>query len=170
MVNAELLMNQIVQATNKDFTLIREIAYQTWPVTYSNILSEAQLSFMLGKIYSDETLSENLKKGHQFLLLKDDTGCLGFAACEHDHQQAITKLHKLYILPSAQGKGAGKTLIAYVERLALENQSKAVSLNVNRYNTAYEFYLKNGYQKTGEIDIPIGDGYLMEDYTMEKKL
>lgn len=164
-------MNQIIQATEKDFVLIRQIAYETWPVTYGNILSEAQLSFMLTKIYSDEALTENLKNGHQFLLIKDDSGFLGFAAYEHHYeQQDVTRLHKLYVLPSAQGKGAGKTLIGYVEQVAREQQSKAVSLNVNRFNTACEFYMKNGYQKIGEIDIPIGDGYLMEDYIMEKKL
>ena len=74
------------------------------------------------------------------------------------------------MIPTAQGKGVGKLLLAEVERLAKENQSKTVSLNVNRFNNAYDFYLKNSYKKTQEIDISIGQGFLMEDYVMEKKL
>jgi GNAT superfamily N-acetyltransferase len=82
----------------------------------------------------------------------------------------VTRLHKLYVIPTAQGKGAGKFLLIEVERLAKENQSKVISLNVNRFNSAYDFYLKNGYRKTQEIDISIGEGFLMEDYVMEKEL
>lgn len=164
-------MNLISEATEKDFPLIRQIAYDTWPATYSNILSETQLQFMLGNMYSETALADNYKNGHHFLLVSDSQGILGFAAYQHDYEQRpVTRLHKLYVLPSAQSKGAGKTLIDHVEELARGYGSKAVSLNVNRFNTAYEFYLKRGYEKTGEIDIPIGDGFLMEDYTMEKKL
>lgn len=164
-------MNQIREGAEPDFAIIREIAYQTWPVTYGNILSEAQLEFMLSRIYSENSLKENYQKGHHFLLVSDTDEVLGFASYEHDYEQrSVTRLHKLYVLPSAQGKGSGKSLIEYVEQLARNHGSEAVSLNVNRFNKAYDFYLKNGYEKTGEIDIPIGDGFLMEDYTMEKKL
>lgn len=164
-------MISIKEATEEDFAVIRQIAYDTWPATYSNILSAAQLSFMLGKMYSEEALAQNAQNGHRFLLVGNTESTLGFAAYEHDYEQRpVTRLHKLYVLPSAQGTGAGKALIDHVEQLAREYGSKAVSLNVNRFNTAYGFYLKRGYEKTAEVDIPIGDGFFMEDYAMEKKM
>ena len=165
-------MLTITTATEADFPTIRKIAYETWPVTYGNILSETQLNYMLGNFYSDATLLKNFtEKNHKFLLIADESGVLGFASYEHHYQQAaVTRLHKLYVLPQAQGKGAGKQLLDEVERLAQENQQNKVSLNVNKFNNAYAFYLKNGYEKIGEIDIPIGDGFLMEDFVMEKKV
>ncbi|WP_309641021.1 GNAT family N-acetyltransferase [Flavobacterium sp.] len=165
-------MLTITEATAQDFPTIQKIAYETWPITYGNILSKTQLDYMLEKFYSDETLLNNLtQKGHRFLLISDHNGVLGFASYEHHYQQNhMTRLHKLYVLSTAQGKGAGKLLLEEVERLAQENQANTVSLNVNKFNNAYTFYLKSGYEKLAEIDIPIGDGFLMEDYVMQKKL
>ena len=74
------------------------------------------------------------------------------------------------MLPESQGKGAGKLLIAAVEKLAQENNDYIISLNVNRFNTAYYFYEKLGFEKVGEEDVELDFGYLMEDYKMEKKL
>lgn len=164
-------MITISEATAEDFPIIIKIAYETWPITYGNILSQTQLEYMLGKFYSDATLRNNLtQKGHRFILVCDENETFGFASYEYDYEQSrLTRLHKLYVLPSAQGKGAGKLLLAEVERLAQAHQALGVSLNVNKFNNAYDFYVKNGYEKVGEIDIAIGDGFLMEDYKMEKK-
>lgn len=165
-------MITIVEATTADFPVIRQIAYDTWPNTYGTILSEAQLIFMLDAFYSEETLLQNKEeKGHHFLLVKEDEATLGFASYEHQYLgNNVTRLHKLYLLPVSQGKGAGKLLIDAVEAKARENRSEAVSLNVNRFNKAKDFYLNRGYAIVGEEDIEIGHGYLMEDYKMAKKL
>lgn len=165
-------MIEISEATAEDFPIIQKIAYETWPLTYGNILSKIQLEYMLEKFYSDTVLRKNFtENGHRFLLIQDKNETLGFASYEHQYQNnQVTRLHKLYVIPSAQGKGAGKLLLNEVERLAEENQTKIVSLNVNKFNSAYAFYLKSGYKKMAEIDIPIGNGFLMEDYVMEKKL
>jgi GNAT superfamily N-acetyltransferase len=74
------------------------------------------------------------------------------------------------MLPESQGKGAGKLLLAEVEKLALENDDSIISLNVNRFNSAYNFYEKLGFKNVGEEDIELDFGYLMEDYKLEKKL
>jgi GNAT superfamily N-acetyltransferase len=165
-------MLTITEATPKDFPIIQDIAYKTWPETYSNILSKIQLDYMLGLFYSEEMLLKNFtEKGHRFLLVHDETGTIGFASYELQYQQTnLTRLHKLYMLPKVHGKGAGIQLLVAVEKIAKENQAEAISLNVNKFNKALTFYLKNGFEIVGEIDLPIGDGFLMEDYVMEKRL
>jgi ribosomal protein S18 acetylase RimI-like enzyme len=61
-------------------------------------------------------------------------------------------------------------LIDAVVNSAKENHSKIVSLNVNRFNKACTFYQKMGFEITGEKDIELDYGYVMEDYIMEKQL
>ena len=73
-------------------------------------------------------------------------------------------------MPQAQGKGIGALMLDKITGIALQNGNTIVQLNVNRYNKAVKFYEKAGFVKTGEEDINIGNGYLMEDYIMEKKL
>jgi GNAT superfamily N-acetyltransferase len=93
---------------------------------------------------------------------------LGFASYEHHYLgQNTTRLHKIYLLPEAQGKGAGKMLIDVVMKAAKENQSAVVSLNVNRFNKAVTFYQKMEFEIVGEEDVSLDHGYLMEDFKME---
>lgn len=165
-------MISISEAKPSDFSVIRKIAYQTWPDTYGAILSKAQLDYMLQEFYSDATLNYNFaQKNHRFLLVKENSICLGFASYEHHYLgENKTRLHKIYMLPESQGKGAGKLLLAEVENLAIENEDFTISLNVNKYNNALNFYEKLGFEIVGEEDIELDFGYLMEDYKMEKSL
>jgi GNAT superfamily N-acetyltransferase len=165
-------MITISEATIKDIKVIREIAFKTWPVTYGEILSRAQIDYMLDLFYSEETLTDKLANiGHDFLVLKENEICHGFASCEHHYLNSnCTRLHKLYFLPEYQGKGMGKLMLDKIVALAKENRSDTLSLNVNRFNKAFAFYQNLGFQIVAEEDISIGQGYLMEDYIMEKQL
>ncbi|TDE07190.1 GNAT family N-acetyltransferase [Flavobacterium sandaracinum] len=165
-------MLSVHEATSKDFKIIQEIAYKSWPNTYGSILSKEQIDYMLDLFYSEQTLLQNLnEKGHRFLLVCEGALCLGFASYEHKYlNDRCTRLHKIYLLPEAQGKGAGKLLIDTIENLAKENQSVVISLNVNKFNKAITFYKKIGFEVIFEEDIELDHGYKMEDYRMEKKL
>ncbi len=164
-------MITILQATPKDIPAIQEIAHKTWPITYGDILSKAQLDYMLDLMYSDASLLEQLKTKPHFFLAKEGDSFLGFTSCENNYLiNKVTRIHKIYILPEAQGKGVGKLLIDKVIALAKENQSEVISLNVNKFNKAVSFYKKIGFEIVAEEDLDIGDGYLMEDYKMEMKL
>lgn len=164
-------MTTISEATINDFETIRRIAHSTWPVTYGEILSKTQLDYMLGKMYSDTTLKDNLDNGHHFILIKKDLVCYGFASYEHRYlNKKCTRLHKIYLLPQSQGKGFGKMLVERIVVLAKENNSDVISLNVNRFNKAFTFYKKMGFEVVAEEDLDFGEGYLMEDYKMEKQI
>ena len=165
-------MLSIQKGSPLDTATIRDIAYRTWPDTYGDIVPAAQLDYMLALFYSDEALTAQMEeKGHQFILVKENETVLGFASYEHHYLgQNTTRLHKIYLLPESQGKGAGKLLIDSVVKAATENQSDVVSLNVNRFNTAVTFYQKMGFDIVGEEDVALDHGYLMEDYKMEFRL
>jgi diamine N-acetyltransferase len=164
-------MIQIIKATTGDLNIINDIARKTWPIAYGEILSEAQLNYMLDSFYSEEALRTNIANGHDFILAKEDDMVLGFASFENNYQnRAKTKIHKIYMLPESQGKGMGKLLIDSIEKFAVTSGSNCLILNVNRFNKAIGFYKKMGFEIIQEIDIEIGLGYLMEDYVMEKKI
>lgn len=162
---------EIRKADLGDYKIINDLAIKTWYDTYSSILSQEQLEYMLNTMYSLEAITEQIAiKGHHFLLLSEDDKYLGFASYELNYTSGTTKLHKLYVLPETQGRGAGRLLISKIENAAKNNGNDKIVLNVNRYNNAANFYLKNGFTKAGEEDINIGNGYLMEDFIMEKGL
>jgi ribosomal protein S18 acetylase RimI-like enzyme len=165
-------MIKIVTATANDYQTIQNIAHQTWPIAYGEILSKEQLDYMLDAFYNEDILKDSVaNKGHYFVLAKEGEETLGFASYEHHYnQKQQTKIHKIYILPETQGKGIGKTLIDFVENAAKENNSTVLSLNVNRFNKALHFYQKLGFEIVEEVNIELDHGYLMEDYVMEKPI
>ena len=167
-------MIEIITATVAQLPIIKDLALKIWPSTYGEILSKKQLDFMLDKFY-DLNYLENLMlvQNQVFLLISQNDTFLGFCAYELNETNSTkdiskTKLHKLYVLPETQGKGLGKLLLKQVEKVAILNNNIAVILNVNRYNKAVQFYNKQDYKIIETVDIEIGNGYLMEDYVMEK--
>lgn len=165
-------MITVVNATLNDLPVIKELAYKIWPVAYEAILSDKQLDYMLRSFYSESTLKDNVhNKGHHFLLVKDENECIGFAAYENNYQgQLVTRIHKLYLLPTTQGKGIGRQLLNHITGIAIANAMNRLSLNVNRLNIALAFYERLGFQIIREENIELDHGYLMEDYVMEKDL
>lgn len=165
-------MITISDAGLSDIKTIQKITNITWPITYGEILTKEQLDYMLDLIYSDEALTKQIENKEQlFYLISDSESTIGFIGIEHNYNnEAVTKIHKIYLLPETQGKGYGKTVFESIEKMALENNSKNLLLNVNRFNTALNFYKKLGFEIKETVDIEIGNGYLMEDYVMGKQL
>lgn len=161
-------MIEVIKADSADFETVQALAQRVWGPTYRHILSEPQLEYMFDMMYSEASYNEQIAiKNHHFLLVKEDDVFLGFASYELNYRYETTKLHKIYIVPEAQGKGAGKVLMNRIIMLAKQHQNDKLILNVNRYNTAVKFYEGIGFIKIGEEDIDIGNGYLMEDYIMQ---
>lgn len=165
-------MLKINVASETDLSEIKRIAYETWPLTFGEILSPQQIEYMLEWMYSLPSLTEQIQeKGHVFILIKEEGESLGYVSYELNYKGiAKTKIHKIYLLPASQGKGVGAALIRRVAEIATQNQNTALILNVNRFNKAIGFYEKMGFAIVGSEDIDIGDGFLMQDYIMEKPL
>ena len=71
----------------------------------------------------------------------------------------------MFCIP-VKGKGIGKQLIDFASKEA-KTINKRFVLNVNKYNSAQLFYTKLGFSIIQEEVIPIGGGYVMDDYVMQ---
>ena len=158
--------------TREQLSIVRDLAYTIWPSTYGDILSNAQLEYMLNSFYSIANLEKQMDNGQVFELLFDETNAIGFVAYElncnfENLSKPLTKIHKIYLLPETQGKGFGKFMIDEIVKIAKSNNQKGVFLNVNKYNKAKFFYEKLGFVISKEEVIDIGNDYVMDDYVME---
>ena len=161
----------LIKASKDHIFIIRSLADQIWPQTFQNILTKEQITYMMEMMYSPSSVEKQMERGHHYLLAVENGEYLGYLSYELNHKQTnITKIHKIYILPSLQGKGVGRFFINAIGEIAKENQNSELSLNVNRFNKAIGFYTNIGFEIIGSEDIEIGNGFLMEDYIMNKKL
>ena len=158
----------LIQAKTLDIPVVIELTKKIWPVAYGEILSKAQLDYMIDKFYNETALIELMQKGHVFYLAQDNNdNYVGFVSYEINSEPNKTKIHKIYVLPETQGTGLGKQFFELVKQKAKENHQKAIFLNVNKYNKAIHFYTKLGFIKVKDEVIDIGEGYVMDDYVME---
>ena len=148
--------------------IVIDLTKKIWPVAYGEILSKAQLDYMIDKFYNETALRELIQKGHVFYLAQDDNEkYVGFVSYELNSEPNKTKIHKIYVLPETQGTGLGREFFELVKEKAIENQQNAIFLNVNKFNNAIHFYIKLGFTKVKDEVIDIGNGYVMDDYVME---
>jgi GNAT superfamily N-acetyltransferase len=165
--------------TDRDF--IRSVSERTWPSTYGHIISQEQIDFMLDWMYSDESLEKQMDSGCVFYIASikkenEQWEAVGFCSVSPEEEENNStekvegskahKLNKLYILPSAQGTGAGKALLNKSIEVVKAAGSSSLFLQVNKLNTAYSFYLKHGFIKEAEYKFDIGNGFYMDDYVM----
>lgn len=162
---------QIQRATEDHIFAIQSLSDVIWPHTFGEILTKDQIAYMMDMMYSTESLEKQMYElNHQYLLVEEGE-YLGYLSYELNYKGGKnTKIHKIYVLPSTQGRGIGRFFINAVEKIAKENDNSVLSLNVNRYNKALDFYKRLGFDIVGVEDIDIGNGFLMEDYILNKRL
>lgn len=160
---------EIKKAGTANTKEIQQLVYTIWPDAYGAILSKEQLDYMLELIYNDDALKDQVENlQHQFIIVYEGDKAVGFASYSPKEKNnfSIFRLHKLYVLPAQQGKGTGKILLNYIISEIKKAGATILELNVNRHNTAFNFYKKLGFAVTHETDIDIGNGYFMNDYIM----
>jgi GNAT superfamily N-acetyltransferase len=163
---------EVSVAELNDLPLIRQLAYDIWPNTFAAILSSEQIDYMLDMMYSENAVRHQMNAlNHIFLLAVEKGKAVGYISYELNYKgQTKTKIHKIYLLPETQGKGYGAKLMKRVIKIAQESNQSSLTLNVNKYNKALNFYHKLGFETIGNEDIDIGNGFLMEDAILEKHI
>ena len=145
-------------ASIEDIPAIVKIAYDTWFVTYQDVISQAQIEYMFGEMYTPESIYKQMDfYKHAFLILYQAEMPIGFASYGKLEEPINTyKLHKLYLLNE-------------VEKQVADLGADHLHLNVNRKNPALSFYEKLGYEIIETVDIPFAEFWL-NDFILSKKI
>jgi ribosomal protein S18 acetylase RimI-like enzyme len=155
-----------------DLANVTTVAHDAWREHYPGILTDAQIDYMLARGYSREALQPFITEPRRGIALAERGGALlGFAAWLPGDQRDAQKLDKLYVLPRHHGEGIGTALVDHVAGIGREGGYARLVLNVNRNNHAsIRWYERRGFVVRERGDFPIGNGFVMEDFIMEKPL
>ena len=154
----------LVSATQTDIPTISELAHKIWNQHYPSIIGQAQIDYMLGKMYDKYSLKEQiLIKKHRFYLIEFEGKAIGFISI-YEESQNKWFIAKFYIDQTLAGKGLGASV--FKEILSLTS-AQSIRLTVNRENyKAINFYFKLGFKIEKVADFDIGQGYVMNDFVM----
>jgi len=153
--------------SEKHIEIVESLAKEIWTEHYTPIIGEGQVAYMLRSFQSKRAIAEQICHGFLYFLIEGDDGFIGYVGVLPKSDEMF--LSKLYVKSSHRGKGYGKKTIHFLETLAQALGLRKLVLTVNKNNKpAISAYEKIGFRNLGSVVQEIGDGFVMDDYKMEK--
>ncbi|NBR27420.1 MAG: GNAT family N-acetyltransferase [Betaproteobacteria bacterium] len=160
---------QIVRVADEDADAVSALAALIWREHYANIISAAQIEFMLQQRYDPAVIRDQLARGVAWDKLLVDGKIVAYVSYFKTDDGREMKLDKLYVHPRNQRSGFGGLLIARALGAARKEGCSALVLAVNKANAkAIAAYTKYGFRIREAMVQDIGGGFVMDDYLMVK--
>lgn len=159
----------IIANTASDYKLIAQLADTTWREHYTPIIGLEQVEYMLTKYQSPDAISNQVDEGYKYFIITYEKTPVGYLS--FNKEKEVLFLSKIYILIDYRGKKIGKAALQFIEDSSKKMGCNKIVLTVNKHNNnsilAYE---KLGFINLGSIVMNIGNGFVMDDYKMEKSI
>ena len=158
----------IESATDKEqIAIVAALAEEIWHEHFTPIIGKSQVEYMLEMFQSEQAIGEQVKKGFLYYLVKTNNRDVGYFGVLPTGDDLL--LSKFYIRSAERGNGLGRKVLMFIESLAAAKGATRISLTVNKYNLqTIEIYKKLGFEITESLIQDIGDGFVMDDYRMQK--
>lgn len=152
----------------QDVTRLATLAHTIWNEYFPPLIGQAQVDYMVERFQSVTAITQQITEGYEYYLLVLEGQAAGYVCIKPEHDQRLF-LSKLYILGRHRGRGLARRALAFIENRARESACTAVHLTCNKGNTAaISAYERLGFVHTGTVIMDIGQGFVMDDVTMEK--
>ncbi len=149
---------KIYKAEKRDIETVKTITYNTINAVYPHYYPKGAVDFFI-QHHCEENILRDIMAGEVYLINEgsNDVGTVTVNGNE---------INRLFVLPEFQGKGYGRCLMEFAEKLIAEKYDCA---ELSASLSAKPKYLKNGYTETEYhiIDCENGDK-LCFDYMVKK--
>jgi len=156
--------------TTNDILEVELMAKEIWNQHYVTIIGKEQVDYMIKFFQNKETIEKQIfKENYLYYIIQDENQNAGYFAIVPNNEKKEMFLSKIYIYLNFRGKGLSKEVINYIESVCKRDLLKRIYLTVNKYNlNTIEVYKKLGFRIIDSAVFDIGNGFVMDDYVMEK--
>ena len=162
----------IPTTSDADIALLAKIADEIWHEYWPGTLSYAQVDYMVEKFQSIPAITKAIREeGYDYWILKADGHIVGYTGgcVELDSKRYF--ISKVYLYDTERGKGYASQVIKHYETLCHQRGLVAMYLTVNKYNElGIRAYKAKGFNTIDSVVSSIGQGFVMDDFIMEKKI
>ncbi|RED45964.1 GNAT family N-acetyltransferase [Seonamhaeicola aphaedonensis] len=153
----------------EDFQNIATLANIIWREHYIPIIGLPQVNYMLEKFQSVNAIAEQVTNGFEYFVLQYNKVPVGYICIKKEAKALF--LSKFYILREYRGKKIGKAALVFIEEKSKVYDLNKIRLTVNINNiNSIKAYESLGFKKVRPVVIDIGNGFVMDDFEMEKGL
>jgi diamine N-acetyltransferase len=156
-------------STEYQIEIVEALAREIWTEHYIPIIGKDQVDYMLATFQSRQAIREQIRTGVAYYLIQEGEASIGYIAVQPKGRELF--LSKIYVKSSRRGLGYGKKAVQFAEKVAKGLDLNKIALTVNKNNVnSIKAYEKIGFKNVGSVIQDIGDGFVMDDYKMEKIL
>ena len=152
--------------------LAGDIWHEYWPA----IIGKEQTDYMVEQFQSVNAITRDMEhNAYEYWFLVDGEGenarTVGFTGGHNEPETNRFFISKIYLKAEERGKHFASRVIEFYEALCKERGFDAMYLTVNKNNElGKRAYLGKGFEVIDAVETDIGEGYIMDDYIMEKKV
>lgn len=147
---------------------LAQFAAEIWREYYVSIITMEQIEYMIGKFQSVQAMTNQIEhQSYEYYVMQQDGSTVGFMSVKQEGGKLF--LSKFYISKENRGRGYASEAMAFLEQLCMKRSLSHIWLTVNRFNeSSIAVYEKKGFRVVREQVADIGNGFVMDDYVMEK--
>ena len=125
---------------------------------------------MVEQFQSAGAVERQLQTEHySYYLVNTPQGTAGYIGIQLKPRGEALFLSKLYLKREFRSRGIARQALRFLEELARGQGRRSIWLTVNKYNEgSIAVYRHLGFQTVRAQVSDIGQGYVMDDYVMEK--
>ncbi len=165
-------MKYISVCTDAGIDTLAAVASDIWYEYWPEHIGADQTDYMVNNFQSKQAITKQIREeGYLYFLIVAEGKIVGYCGVHPEEQNGRLFLSKLYLYASERGKGYAKASMQFLIQLCKFNNLRAIYLTVNKYNDlAIRAYKAAGFETIDSVETDIGDGFIMDDFIMEKVL
>ncbi|MDN0069677.1 GNAT family N-acetyltransferase [Collinsella ihumii] len=153
---------------------LAELAGTIWREYWPAFLGHAQTEYMIEQFQSLSAITRDMAEHayeYWFVRAADDCRIVGYTGGHVEPETNRFFVSKIYLLAPERGKHFASAVISFYEDLCHERGLDAMYLTVNKGNElGIRAYTAKGFSTIDAVETDIGEGYIMDDYIMEKRV
>ena len=159
--------------TEADQEELAGLAAQIWGEYWPALIGEAQTRYMVEQFQSLSAIRRDMAEhAYEYWFVMDGDGrTCGYTGGHVEPETNRFFISKIYLKASERGRHLASDVVAHYVALCRERGLDAMYLTVNKYNElGIRCYRGHGFEVIDAVETSIGEGFVMDDYIMEKKL
>lgn len=156
--------------TEEQLVTLAALADAIWHEFFPGIITVEQVDYMVRKFQSYDAMRQQIREGYIYYLFALDGEIVGYTGIHPEENERLF-LSKLYLKKEYRGQGLASEAFEFLVQFCKDHGLGSIWLTVNRYNEhSILVYEKKGFVKVRTQAADIGNGFVMDDYIMEKRV
>lgn len=159
---------KMVEVNPEQVDELAALAKPIWTDHFTPIIGAEQTAYMIEKFQSAPAMRAQMaNEGYHYYFFLYDGQKAGYTGIRRDGDSLF--LSKIYVEKSFRRKGIASHGIAFMTDLCRREGLRKIWLTVNKHNDgSIACYRSRGFTVAYPLVTDIGNGFVMDDYVMEK--